>query len=51
METVEYIWVNIRCMLIAPTKITEYEGSISPSSFYGQLLVTRFIVLSTQWVK
>ena len=26
METVEYIWVNIPCMLIAP-------ASISPSSF------------------
>ena len=30
--------VNIRCMLIAPAKILEREGSISPSSFYGELL-------------
>ena len=37
METVEYMWVNIRCMLIVPAKILELEGSISPSSFYGQL--------------
>ena len=38
METVEYMWVNIQCMRIAPAKIPECEGSISPSSFYGQLL-------------
>ena len=37
METVEYMWLNIRCMPIAPAKIPEYEGSISPSSFYRQL--------------
>ena len=37
METVEYMWVNIRGMLMAPAKIPEREGSISPSSFYGQL--------------
>ena len=37
METVEYMWVNIWCMLIAQDKIPECEGSISPSSFYGQL--------------
>ena len=30
--------VNIRCMLIAPAKILEREESISPSSFYGELL-------------
>ena len=38
IETVEYMCVNIRCMLIAPAKILECEGSISPSSFYGELL-------------
>ena len=37
MKTVENMWVNIQCMLIAPAKIPECEGSISPSSFYGQL--------------
>ena len=37
METVEYMWVNIQCMFIAPAKIPECEGSISPSNFYGQL--------------
>ena len=36
METFEYMWVNIRCMLIAPAKIAERKGSIT-SSFYGQL--------------
>ena len=35
--SVESMWVNIRCMLIAPAKISECERSISPSSFYGQL--------------
>ena len=39
IETVEYICVNIRCMLVAPAKILEREGSISPSSFYGELLI------------
>ena len=38
METVEYMRVNIWWMFIAPAKILEYEGSISLSSFYGQLL-------------
>ena len=38
METVEYMCVNIWWMFIAPAKILEYEGSISLSSFYGQLL-------------
>ena len=37
METVEYMWVSIRCVLVALAKIPECEGSISPSSFYGQL--------------
>ena len=37
METVENMWVNIRGMLMAPAKIPEREGNISPSSFYGQL--------------
>ena len=36
-ETAEYMWVNIRYMLISPAKIPECDGSISPSSFYGQL--------------
>ena len=38
MEAVEYMYVNIWCMLIAPAKILEREESISPSSFYGELL-------------
>ena len=35
----EGIWneMNWNEMLIASTKIPEHEGSISPSSFYGQL--------------
>ena len=37
METVEYMWVNNWCMLIAPSKIRVCKGSISPSNFYGQL--------------
>ena len=37
METVEYVWVNIRCMLIAPPKILEREENIPPSSFYWEL--------------
>ena len=35
METVEYMWVNIWCMLISPAKIPECKGNISPSSFYS----------------
>ena len=37
MKIVKYMWVNIRCMLIAPAKIPEHGGSISPSSFYEKL--------------
>ena len=38
METIEYMWVDIRCMIFASTKIPEHEGSISPTNFYGPLL-------------
>ena len=31
MKIVEYMWVNIWCMLIVPAKVSEHEGSISPS--------------------
>ena len=41
-------------VLNASVKIPERDGSISPSSSYGQLtaqlLITRFLVLSTQWM-
>ena len=37
METVEFMWVNIWCMLTPPAKILKCEGSISPSSCYAQL--------------
>ena len=37
METVEYMWVSIYCLLIASAKTPECEGSISPTSFYGLL--------------
>ena len=37
IEIVEYMWVNIRCILIVLVKIPECEGSVLPSSFYGQL--------------
>ena len=41
MEIVEYMQVNIRCILIAPAlippQILERKESISPSSFYGKL--------------
>ena len=40
METVEYMWVSIQCMLIAPAKIPECEGMngwISPC-FRGRSL-------------
>ena len=40
MKTVEYMWVSIQCMLIAPAKILECEGMdgcISPCC-HGQSL-------------
>ena len=54
METVEYMWVNIRCMLIVAAKIPECEEehlTIQLLWATTELLVTRFIVLSTQWMK
>ena len=37
METVEYMWVSISCLLIASAKTPECEGSISATSFDGLL--------------
>ena len=35
METVEYMWVNIQCMLIALAKIPEYQRASHDTAFIG----------------
>ena len=50
METVEYMWVNIWCMLITSGERGKHL-TIQLLWATAGLLVTRFIVLSTQWMK
>ena len=49
METVEYIGVSNRCMLIAPAKFSECQRSILPSSFYRQLPNIFLVNRKSEW--